>query len=269
MARTINSTESNDKTKSKSKNKPKAGKSKYSVNKLAKSAINQLQGSLSGLKINDLDSYSTTPVLREDYAPFIDYNSILERYNTQSDAAWDLSRQQQIQAMNQAEAQNYADTHNAVAQMRNALAGSASSGANVGAANATALQALLGLGQQNAQATTEGMQNYQNTSKEAAAARAANAVSALDSAREGMNSMYDNATSAYGADHTYGVQGVAEAVGTLGSAMEQSQSAERQNNATNQTNLAVEQTTKNTTNTSKSNNVNKNINLEGKYKKGK
>lgn len=233
--------------------------SKYSTNTLAKNALNQLSASLRdkngrGMFTNDLDAY-LSKMLRNDYRDFTDYNSILQRYNDQSDASWDLARQEQIQAMNNAEAQNYANTRNAVNEMRNQLAGSAASGANRGAANASALQAMLGLGQQNSQTTTEGMQGYQNTAREAAAARAANAVSALDSAREGMNSMYGNATSAYNSDHLYGVQGVAESLGSLATAIEQGASQERMNNATNKTNLEVEKTEKKTKSTNT--NINK------------
>ena len=248
-----------------------AGKSKYSITAIAKNAVGQLQRSLTDrqgnrMAVNDLNSY-VTDQLRGDYSPFTDYGSILNKYNAQSDAAWALSRQQQIEAMNMAEAQNYADTRNAVTQMRNALARSASSGANTGAANATALQAMLGLGQQNSQTTTTGMQNYQNTSKEAAAARAANAVSSLDAAREGVNSMYGNATSAYNSDHLYGNQGIAEAVGTLAAATDTNASSERMNNATNQTNLAVEQTTKKTDNTSTSTSTGTSVNKNYNYDK--
>ena len=243
--------------------KPKAGTSEYSTNTLAQNAVNQLSGSLEGLRVNDLDAYLSDQ-LRRDYSQFTDYNSILGKYNRQWDAAWELSKQQQTDAMNRAEAQNYANTRDAVAQMRNTLAGSASNGRNVGAANASALQALLGLGQQNSATTTEGMQNYQNTSKEAAAARAANAVSSLDAAREGTNSMYDQATSAYGADHTYGMQGVADSLGTVTTAADTNASSERMNNATNLTNLAIEQTTKRTENTNrnKDTSVNRNYNYD-------
>ncbi len=224
-----------------------ASKSNYSVTDIAKKAVNQLSASLQdengrGMFTNDLDAY-LSDILRRDYAPFTDYNSILGKYNNQSDASWDLARQEQIQAMNAAESQNYANTQNAIAQMRNVLAGSAASQANRGAANATALQALLGLGQQNAQATTAGMQGYQNTAREAAAARAANAVSALDSAREGTDSMYGNATSAYNADHLYGTQGVAESYGNIAAGSDTAASSERMNNTTNQTNLDVANTT--------------------------
>lgn len=218
----------------------------YSTNSIAKKAAKQLGASLKdkngrGMFTNDLDAYVTSQ-LRKDYADVLGYDNALKKMNAQSDAAWDLARAQQIEAMNAAEAQNYANTQNAVAQMRGALAGSASSGANRGAANATALQAMLGLGQQNAATTTEGMQGYQNTAREAAAARAENAVNALETAREGMNSMYENATSAYGADHTYGTQGVADAYGTVASGIDANASAERQNKQTNDTNLKVAKT---------------------------
>ena len=238
----------------------------YSTNALAKNALNQLSSSLKdkkgrGMFTNDLDAYVSNQ-LRKDYADVIGYDQILKKMNKQSDAAWDLSRAQQIQAMNSAEAQNYADTQNAIAQMRGQLAGSASSGANRGAANATALQALLGLGQQTAQTTTEAMQGYQNTSREAAAARAQNAVNALDTAREGMNSMYDQSTSAYGADHTYGVQGLADSLGNVATGVNDAANQNRMNNGTNRTQLAIEQTTKKTQNTSTSTNTNKNYNTD-------
>lgn len=240
-----------------------AKKSTYTPTDIAQNAVDQLSASLreeNGRKmfVNDLDAY-LSDLLRQDYSNVIGldrndyYNSALNRMNTQSDASWDLARQQQIQAMNAAESQNYANTQSAIAQMRNALAGSASSGANRGAANATALQALLGLGQQNSQATTAGMQGYQNTAREAAAARAANAVSALETARESMNSMYGNATSAYNSDHLYGTQGVAESYGSVAAGSDTAASSERMNNTTNQTNLDVANTTTKTKNT----NINK------------
>lgn len=239
----------------------KAQQSTYSTNDLAKAALNQLSGSLKdkngrGMFTNDLDAYVSNQ-LRSDFADVIGYDNALGKMNAQSDAAWDLSRAQQIQAMNSAEAQNYANTQNAVAQMRNQLAGSAASGANRGAANATALQALLGLGQQNAQTTTEGMQGYQNASREAAAARAQNAVNALETAREGMKSMYDQATSAYGADHTYGVQGIAEGLGNIATAVDTNAASMKMNNDTNQTNLDIENTVKKTQSTNTNNNNNK------------
>ena len=217
----------------------------YSTTAIAKNAVNQFADSLkyrdgTRMAANSLNEYAGDAQLRQDYSPFTNYDAILGNYNTASDAAYDLARAEQIQAMNAAEDQNYSSTKSAIQQMRQALAGSASSGANRGAANATALQALLGLGQQNA--TTAGMQGYQNTAKEAAAARAQNAVTALEAAKSGVDSMYGQATSAYNSDHLYGNQGIADAAGTIASAVDTNASSERMNDATNKTNLQVAKT---------------------------
>ena len=224
-----------------------AGTSNYSTTDIAKNAVGQFADSMKyrngqRMAANALDEYASNDLLRADYAPYTDEASILARYNAASDAAYGLSKQEQIQAMNAAEDQNYVNTKSAVQQMRQALAGSASTGANRGAANATALQALLGLGQQNASTTTAGMQGYQNTAKEAAAARAQNAVSALEAAKGGVDSMYGQATSAYNSDHLYGNQGIADAAGTVASAVDTNAASERMNNATNQTNASVANT---------------------------
>lgn len=219
----------------------------YTTNDIAKNAVSQFADSMKyrngkRMAANALDEYASNDLLRADYAPYTDEASILARYNAASDAAYGLSKQEQIQAMNAAEDQNYANTKSAIQQTRRALAGFASTGANRGAANATALQALLGLGQQNASTTTAGMQGYQNTAKEAAAARAQNAVSALEAAKGGVDSMYGQATSAYNSDHLYGNQGIAEAAGTVASAVDTNNASNTMNNATNKTNLEVANT---------------------------
>ena len=215
--------------------------STYGTQALAKSALEQLSSSLKGVKANSLGSY-VTDGLRADYAPYTDEKAILGRYNAASDAAWDLARAEQIQAMNAAERSNYASTKQGIASMRSALAGSAASGASQGAANATALQALLGLGQQNAEVTTAGMQGYQNAAKEAAAARAQNAISALEAAKGGIDSMYGQATSAYNSDHLYGMQGLADSYGNIATAIDNNASAERMNDSTNATNQDIANT---------------------------
>lgn len=235
------------KSSTSSGSKAKAGTSTYSPNSIAKQAVTQLRHSLldrtgKRMAVNSLNEYATDATLRNDYAPYTNEAGILNRYNNASDAAYALSKQEQIQAMNAAEDQNYSNTKSAIQQMRQTLAGSAVSGASRGAANATALQALLGLGQQNAATTTEAMQGYQNTAREAAAARAQNAVQALQDAKSGMDSMYTQATSAYNSDHLYGNQGIADATGTIASAMDTNQSSERMNNATNRTNASIANT---------------------------
>ena len=203
----------------------------YSTTAIAKNAVNQFADSLkyrdgTRMAANSLNEYAGDAQLRQDYSPFTNYDAILGNYNTASDAAYDLARAEQIQAMNAAEDQNYSNTKSAIQQMRQALAGSASSGANRGAANAT----------------TAGMQGYQNTAKEAAAARAQNAVTALEAAKSGVDSMYGQATSAYNSDHLYGNQGIAGAIGTIASAVDTNASSERMNDATNKTNLQVAKT---------------------------
>lgn len=221
-----------------------AGTSNYSTSEIAKNAAKTLSDA-TGFDINNLADYSTDGTLRNDYRQFYDYADILGRLNNASDAAYDLSRQEQINALNRAEDANYANIRNAISEMRKSLIGSGSSGANVGAANATALQGLLGLGQQNVGMTTEGMQSYQNTAKEAASARAQNAVTAFDNALNGMNSMYSNATSAYGSDKNalgYRAQGAGEGLGNVASTVDSAASQERMNNATNETNASIANT---------------------------
>ena len=225
-----------------------AGTSKYKITPQATRALNTLNAATSAPEryYDDLNSYVTDEdAVRQDYRDLMDYGLVKSKYDQASDAAWDLARLEQIQAMNTAEAQNYANTQSSIAQMRNALAGSASSGANRGAANATALQALLGLGQTNAQTTTEAMQGYQNVNKEQAAARAQNAISALEMNKNATDAMYSAATSAYGSDKEAlgsGAYGAGQGLGTIGGAVDTAASNERMNNATNKTTASVANT---------------------------
>lgn len=250
---------SGKKTTSKKTTSKKTSNKSFTTSTIAKNAANTLTKAVdfTQKKYDDLNSYVTNnDTLRKDYKRFMDYDDVLGKYNEQSDAAWELAKQEQMQALNAAEYQNVANTRNAIGQMRNALAGSAASGANQGAANATALQALLGMGQQNANTTTEGMQGYQNAAKEAAAARAANAVSALEMNKTATDSMYDAATSAYGSDREAMGQAAYGAGGGLGTvaagvnsdlanvkvANLTNASNERMNRDTNKTNIKVAKT---------------------------
>ena len=65
---------------------------------------------------------------------------------------------------------------------------------------------------------------------------------ALEAAKGGVDSMYGQATSAYNSDHLYGNQGIADAAGTIASAVDTNASSERMNDATNKTNLQVAKT---------------------------
>lgn len=191
---------------------------------------------LDGLKVNNLDAY-VTDQLRNDFIR--DENYIRGSLNNATNASYDVQRAQALRDAVNAENTNLANTRNAISEMRKQLIGSASSGANVGAANATALQALLGLGQQNTQVTTEGLQNVNNVERERAATLAQNAVDAINQANSATNDMYGAATSAYGSDRSYAAQGAAEAVGNIKSSDITNQANERMNAATNEANIAA------------------------------
>ena len=205
----------------------------YTTTQLANSALDLLRPVLNGLRVDNLDAYTDGRV-RSDFIR--DENYIRNALNQATNAAYDVNRAQALQDALNAEDTNYANTKNAIAEMRRNLIGSGSSGANVGAANATALQALLGLGQQNIQATTEGLRNINNVSRERAAQLSQNAVDAINTANDATKAMYDAATSAYSADRSYGAQGAAEAVAQLGAAADSSASQERQTSETNAAN---------------------------------
>lgn len=214
----------------------------YSTTELARQALSRLYPIVDGLRVNDLNSYvSDDSRVRQDFIR--DENYIRNALNNATNAAYDLNRAQALQDAANAEDTNYANTRNAIAEMRRNLVGSASSGANVGAANASALQALLGLGQQNTQTTTEGLRNINNISRERAATLAQNAVDAINTANDATAKMYDAATSSYASDRSYAAQGAAEALGTLASAADTASSQERQTAETNAVNKQMNERT--------------------------
>ena len=237
----------------------------YSTTDLAKNAVGYLSNVLNGLRVNDLNSYvASNQAVRKDFQRFQNENYISNLLRDATNADFDVQRAQAVKDALNAEDTNYANTRNAIAEMRRNLIGSGSSGANVGAANATALQALLGLGQQNTQTTTEGLRNINNIGRERTAALAQNNVDALNTAIDATNKMYDAATSAYASDRSYAAQGAAQGLGDLLAAAESAASQERvntettksqekMNKDTNATNLKIEKTTKKTQNT----NINK------------
>lgn len=230
----------------------------YSTNALAKTAINNLTNVIKGLRVNDLNSYvSNNSQVRKDFIR--DENYIRGALEEATNRAFDVQRAQAVQDALNAEDTNYANTRNAIAEMRRNLVGAGSSGANVGAANATALQALLGLGQQNTQVTTEGLRNINNIGRERTAQLAQNAVDAINTANDATAKMYDAATSSYASDRSYAAQGAAQGLGEAAAAADTAASQERQTaqtNATNErmnkytsdTNLKIEKTEKKTRN---------------------
>ena len=173
----------------------------YSTTELARQALASLNPIINGLRVNDLNAYvSDDSRVRQDFIR--DENYIKEALDRATNAAYDVNRAQALQHAINAEDTNYANIRNAIAEMRRNLIGSASSGAYVGAANASARQALLGLGQQNTQTTTEGLRNINNISRERAATLAQNAVEAINTANDATAKMYDAATSSYGSDRS-------------------------------------------------------------------
>lgn len=242
----------------------------YSTTTLAKSAVDNLYNSLiRGLRVNSFDQYTgegtaTGDMLRRDFIRDEDY--IRGALNDATNAAFDVQRAQAIQDAMNAEDINYANTRNAIAEMRRNLVGSGSLGANVGAANAAALQALLGLGQQNTQATTEGLRNVNNVSRERAAQIAQNAVDAINTANEATKAMHDVGTSVYNSDRSYAAQGAAEALGNAAAASDTAASNERQTAETNKANKAMnDRTAKATENAAKSS-ANQKVTYAGGYK---
>ena len=233
----------------------------YTTTDLAKRAMDLLNPVINGIRVNDLNSYvSDNSRVRQDFIR--DENYIRNALEEATNRAYDVNRAQALQDALNAEDTNYANTRNAIAEMRRNLVGSGSSGANVGAANATALQALLGLGQQNSQVTTEGLRNINNVSRERAAALAQNAVDAINTANDATAKMYDAATSSYASDRSYAAQGASEALGQLAAAADSAASGERQTTETNAANermnkytadrnLEIEKTTKKTENTNR------------------
>lgn len=217
----------------------------YSTNTLAKNAVGLLSNVVKGLKVNDLNSYvSNNSQVRKDFIR--DENYIRDALQNATNRAFDVQRAQAVQDALNAEDTNYSNTKAAISEMRRNLIGSGSSGANVGAANATALQALLGLGQQNTQLTTEGLRNINNVSRERAAQLAQNAADAITMANDATGKMYDAATSSYASDRSYAAQGAAEAVGQLASAIDTAASQERQTTETNNTNKQMNKYTADT-----------------------
>lgn len=239
--------------------------SEYSTSALARDAVSQLTSIVDGLRVNDLASY-INPALRKDF--ITDEGYIKGALDNATNAAYSVQRASARQAANDAENTNYANTKNAMAELRRNLVGSASRNANLGAANSAALQALLGMEGQNTQTTTEGLRNINNIDRERTAALAKNAADAISTANAGAGSMYAAGNAAYGSDRSYAAQGAAGAIGQLTAAADTNASQERLNNATNEsqiamnnatnaTNLQIEKTTKKTENKSTNRNYNK------------
>lgn len=231
-------------------NEEKLG-SQYSTVDLANNALRTLTDvtGTDGLQLYNTDLVSNYyNRMRNDMAAdgyMYDRAGIQALMDEATQRAYEQQHAELQQAGNAAEQQQANNTRDAVAQMRRGLAGSASSRANVGAANATALQALLGLGQTNSALSTQALQNVQNTAREKSAAMAQNAVNALTTANDAVNNIYSQANSAYGSDQAAGGErayGSTQGLGTAAGAVDTAASNERMNSATNRTNQSIAET---------------------------
>ena len=168
-------------------------------------------------------------------------------------AAYDQKRIEAMQGLNAAEDSAYANTQEAIRGLRNSMAQSTASGANRGAAGANAVQALLGLGQQNNALTTQGLQNIQNIAGERAAQLAQNASEAIERSNAAKSSQASAANEKYAADQNYR-SAAATALGGLSGSMHTDVYDYKMNKQTNASNQKIAKTTQKTKNV----NINKN-----------
>lgn len=167
-----------------------------------------------------------------------DYQTIVDALNKATTSSFDVKSKEANLGLNKAENTSYINTLNAVSELRKSIAGSAASGASVGAANATALQALLGLGTTNKDTVTEALQGIQQIAAERQAAMNQNAADAMNISNTAKNLQGTIANEKYNAELTV----VAEALAALGALMGTSDTNatnERMNTATNNANIQI------------------------------
>lgn len=171
-----------------------------------------------------------------------DRTAIQNALDVATNAAYDNNLREAKLGLNKAEDAANANTKTSIAELRKNMAGSASSGGNVGAAAATALQAMLGLGQQNSALVTEGLQKIQGVAGERAAALAQNAVDAISQANSAKGQQATAANEKYNADSTRSAEALS-ALGALAGATDTNITNERMNTATNKSNEKIANTT--------------------------
>lgn len=164
--------------------------------------------------------------------------TIQNRMDEATSKAYDVKKQEAMQALNSAEDTAYANNQNAIQGLKNSMASSTAAGANRGAAGANAVQALLGLGQQNNQLVTQGLQNIQNVAGEKAAAMAQNAADAIDKSNAARGQQAGAANEKYSADQGYRAQ-AATALGSLASSMHTDAFNKEMNDSTNAANVTA------------------------------
>lgn len=171
-----------------------------------------------------------------------DNTTIQNALDLATNAAYDNQVREAKLGLNRAEDTAYANTQNSIAELRRAMTGSAANGGNTGAAAATALQAMLGLGQQNSALVTEGLQNIQGIAGERAAALRQNAVDAISQSNSAKTSQATAASEKYNADTTRSAEALA-ALSALAGTQATNEANERMNTATNTSNENIAKTT--------------------------
>lgn len=171
-----------------------------------------------------------------------DEGKILDTLNAATNAAYDVNMKEANLGLNRAEDTAYSNTQNAVNELRNSMASSTASGANRGAAGAAALQAILGLGQQNTSLVTEGMQNVQKVAGERAAALKENAASAIEQSNSARAQQATAANEKYTADQTRAAEAIS-ALGALAGTIQTNRANRIMNDDTNKTNKKIANTT--------------------------
>ena len=122
--------------------------------------------------------------------------------------AFKIQRRQGLQDQARVENSLVGDRNATIVSMRKTLAGNVQNGTSDGAANATALQAALGLGMQQDNNLNAGLQNLQNLAAEEQAARSANGATAIDKANAAKGQQSTLAAEKYASDATYASTGL-------------------------------------------------------------
>lgn len=192
------------------------------------SALQVLQGASANSKLDTSNPFG-----------FITNQNVIQNaLNEATNAAYDLKTKEARQALSQAENTSYSNTQNAINDVRKSMIGSASSGGNVGAAGATALQALLGLGQQNNALVTEGLQGLYNVADERASALKQNAADAITQSNSARQMQANSADTRYTADQTRSAEALA-ALSALAGTEHTNYYNDKMNTATNASNERI------------------------------
>lgn len=188
-----------------------------------------------------------------------DNATIQSALDAATNAAYDVEAREANLGLNRAESSAQNNIQNTANALRGQLATSNASGGNVGAANATALQAILGLGQQNNALVTEGLQGVQGVAGKRSSALAGNAATALEQSNAARGQQATAANEKYTADQTRSAEALSSA-GALAGTVHTNQVNRAMNDDTNTANKKIANTTQKqkVTQVTKNTNINKN-----------